>query len=311
VNGVRYDDWTVSRSGALNVPFYPAFLAGEVDPDAGPASRRLAGLVRREVLTLPAYRERAVGVDTYFASRKNFEVVRLAGLVDRVDGLGSDYALLRDATREADVEGDVVVRGVNLSRSAGYLRDWLGRLPPFELRTKPDRWPVPEPTIDVGGKPFPNPAAQEPSPDAVPYGFLQCASDEIDRCILSSPEAVLRDPALARRYDEVTGTVRRWDEGLGARAPQAWLGARLDELRRVLPPTWAWLVACVVALAVRRPRGTLPIALVAGLALALLGVHALGGRPDPFYALPVLPALPVAAICALTAPRAGSRRGLA
>jgi hypothetical protein len=47
------------------------------------------------------------------------------------------------------------------------------------------------------------------------------------------------------------------------------------------------------------------------LALLVLGVHALGGRPDPFYALPVLPALVVVGITALCAPRGEAREGLA
>jgi hypothetical protein len=306
-NGIRYDDTTVSRSGALNVPFYPAYLAREVDPDAGPASRRLAALVRQQVLVLPPYRRLGVDVETYFHSGRNYEVVRLSGLVDRVDGLSSDYALLRDTAREAEVPGDLVVRGVDLTRSADTLRGWLGRLAAFEFRTKPDAWPAPAPSIDVDGKPFPNPAALPPAPDAVPYGFLACASDEIERCLLRDPGAVFRDPGLARRYREVTRTVQRWDEGLGARRPNDWLAARLDSARRLLPPTSAWLVLAIVGLAVRRPRGTLAIALLGGLALALLAVHALGGRPDPLYALPLLPALSVVAICALAAPRAAGR----
>jgi hypothetical protein len=203
------------------------------------------------------------------------------------------------------------VRGANLTPSASVLRGRLSSRPPFEHPTKPDTWPEPEPTIDVGGKAFPNPAAQPPSPDAVPYGLLQCATDEIERCILSDPAAVLDDAALARRYVAVTDTLRRWDTGLGARTPRAALAARLDSLRRILPPTWAWLLVCVGALVVRRPHGSLPIALLTGLALALLAVHALGGRDDPFYALPVLPALSVAAICAVAAPRRGHSEALA
>ncbi len=103
----------------------------------------------------------------------------------------------------------------------------------------------------------------------------------------------------------------RWDEGLGARSPNAWLAARLDTLRRLLPGVWVWLVVAVLALAVRRPRHVLVIALPAALALVVLAVHALGGRPDPFYALPVLPALVVTAITALSAPRSKTGEGLA
>ena len=304
VNGVRYGDTTVSRSGILNVPFYPAFLAREIEPDNGPASRRLAELVRTQVLTLPAYRRLGVETGTYFDSGENFEVVRLAGLVDRVDGLSSDYGLLRDAAREEHVPGDVVFRGVNLTRSAGYLGDWLRGLPQFEFRTKPDRWPLPRPTIEVGSKRFPNPAAQPPSPDAVPYGFLQCASDEIQQCILRHPGTVFADTALARRYTAVTAMVRRFDEGLGARRPNTGLSSWLDRLRGALPPVWTWIVAGAIALVLRRPSDSMLIVALTALSFAVLVVHALGGRPDPLYALPVLPALPVAAICAL----AGARR---
>ena len=311
-NGIRYDDYTVSRSGALNVPFYPAFLAGEIDADNGPSSRRLAELVERQVLPLPPYADLGVDADTYLHSRANFEIVRLAGLVDRVDGLSSNYALLHGAGREIHVDGDLVVRGVNVSRSARYLRDWLVDLPPFEFRTKPRQWPEPAPTIEVGGKPFPNPAAQAPSPDAVPYGFLQCATDEIARCILDDPAAVfVDDPGLQHRYETITSTVRRWDEGLGARQPNARLASALDRLRGALPAAWLWLALCPAALALRRPRETRLIVVILGLTLVLLAVHALAGRPDPLYALPLLPALPVAAICALSWPRSGGREGLA
>ncbi len=310
-NGVRYGDTTVSRSGILNVPFYPAFLAHEIKPDNGPASRRLAELVQHQVLVLPPYRDLGVGTRTYFASGQNYEVVRLAGLVDRVDGLSSDYGLLRDAAREIRVPGDLVVRGTNVSRSARNLREWLVTLPPFEFRTKPDRWPEPKPVVDVGGKPFPNPAAQPPAPDAVPYGFLQCATDEISRCILADPARVLPDPALARRYASVTRTVQRWDEGLGHRKPVQGLASALERLRNVLPPPLAWLIVAAAALALRRPRHWAPLTTVAGLALVLLAAHALGGRPDPFYALPLLPAFPVVALSALTASAHRGGEGLA
>jgi len=227
-----------------------------------------------------------------------------------VDGLSSDYSLLRDAAREIHVEGDLVVRGINVSRSSRYLRDWLTGLPPFELRTKPDRWPQPEGAIDVDGRPFPNPAAQPPSPDAVPYGFLQCASDEIERCILDDPATVFADAELARRYADVTATVRRWDEGLGARAPNGRLQSGLDRLRGVLPPVWVWIVVGAAALVLRRPRLGMLVVAICVLAIALLAVHALGGRPDPLYALPVLPAFPTAAICALLGRRNGAHRGV-
>jgi len=305
-NSVRYGDTTVSRARVLNVPFVRAFGAGVIEPGNGPASRRLAELVRTEVLPLEPYHGLGVDVSTYLRSGENFEAVRLAGLVDRVDGLDSDYALLAAAAREARRGGELRIRGVNVKRSLLALRYWLTEYPTREHRTKPSVWLEPAPTIDVGGAPFPNPAAQPPSPDAVPYGFLQCASDEIDRCILREPGPVIADPALARRYTEVTATMRRFDEGLGARSPNPWLAARLDSARRVLPPLWLWLAVALGALVIRRPAGALPIAGVLLLAGAVLAVHALGVGRTPLFALPVLPAICVTAIVALLAPRSRS-----
>lgn len=305
-NGVRYDDYTVSRSGALNVPFYTAWLAGGPRPDAGPASRRLAALVEAEVLPLPPYRRLGVDVDTYFASRKNYEVVRLAGLVDRVKGTASDYRLLREAARE--IPGGRWVWGVDVAASARAVRSWLGRPAGFEFRTKPDAWPTPGATIDIGGRPFPNPAALPPAPDAVPYGFLACASDEIARCLVADPGAQFGGRGLSERYRSITRTVARWDEGLGARAPRTPFVRVLDRAHSLMPPSWVWLAVAALALAWRRPRGTRALIAVGVLALLVLAVHAIGGRPDPLYALPVLGAFPVAAVCALLAPRVPVRR---
>ena len=308
-NGIRYGDTTFARTGAINIPFYPASLRGELDPGNGPASARLARLIEREVLVDPAYSRYGVDARTFLHSGTNYETVHLLGLHDRVFGLDSEYELLHAAARE--VPGGVRIRGIDLGSAWRNARSWLGQPPPFEHRTKPESWPEPPPTIDVDGKPMPNPAALPPSPDAVPFGLLQCASDEIARCLLADPGAVFDDPRLERRYVEVTDQVARWDEGLGARSPNDWLAARLDTLRRLLPGAWAWLAVAIIALAVRRPRHAVVVALPAALALVVLAVHALGGRPDPFYALPVLPALVVTAITALTAPRGRPGEGLA
>ena len=194
-NGVRYGDTTFARTGAINIPFYPASLRGELDPGNGPASARLARLIEREILVDPAYRRYGVDARTFLHSGTNYETVHLLGLHDRVFGLDSEYELLHAAARE--VPGGVRIRGIDLGSAWRNARSWLGPLPPFEYRTKPDRWPEPAPTIDVDGKPMPNPAALPPSPDAVPFGLLQCASDEIARCVLADPGTVFDDPRRA------------------------------------------------------------------------------------------------------------------
>ena len=50
-NGVRYDDYTLARGANSGVPFYRAFVTDHiVRPGNGPASRRLAQAVQRELL---------------------------------------------------------------------------------------------------------------------------------------------------------------------------------------------------------------------------------------------------------------------
>ena len=92
-------------------------------------------------------------------------------------------------------------------------------------------------------------------PDAVPFGFLQCAIGR-DRPVHRSPipAAVFDDPRLARRYVEVTETVARWDEGLGARDRRT-TGSPPVSTRSgaLLPGAWVWLVV-----ASRRARRSAP-----------------------------------------------------
>ena len=306
LNDVRYGDFTISR---LNITSTPVRLV----PDAGRASRRLATIVRRDVLSLPPYRRLHVSLATYFDSElSGYDRIRLLGIADRAGGIGSDFLLLRETAAEASASSSASspAGGRHGTASASSVRGrlvsvahamWLYVSRPAnrdQTHLKPVVWPTPPSTIVRNGKPYPNVAALPPAVEATTFGFFPCASNEIARCILADPSKAYSDPREARRYAEVTRTVSRWDARLGTGRPNRWLAIQLDRGARHFPPPWLWLVAATVALPFRRTRGAGALVALVGLAGVVLFVHAWAAGWFEAYAYPVLPAALFAAICA-------------
>lgn len=304
VNGVRYGQTTVSRAGTYNIPFYTAFRAGEIDASNGPASRLLGRLVERNVLSLEPYRRLGVDVTTYFETRSNFEAVRLAGLADRLGGIGSDYELLVDAALEVPDDDGLRLAGVSVRRSLDAAWELASSNATHESRLRPSATtPPPAPTVLVAGRPVPNPVALGIPEGGEAYGFLACAGNQIERCVLSDASARYRDRSLARRYTEVTDRVVRWDRELGTGTPRSVVERGLSAVNRRLPAPWLWAAVALAGLALRRPSGWPALLWLVLAAAGMLVVHAIGVGPDLFYALPVLPAWVVAAVCAVTGRR--------
>jgi hypothetical protein len=298
-NDLRYGELTVSRAGVYNIPWYPVFRAGDLKEANGPASERLAGILRRDVLTLPPYKRLDVDVETYFETRSNFEAVRLAGLVDRIDGIGTDYGLLADAAREVPGDGFRPF-GIDVRRSLDATLSLAAAQARHEPRLRPKAWPVPPPTVvAANGKQVPNPAVLGIPPTSLPFGFLACATNEIERCIRRDARVTLTDPSLAGRYGEVTATVTKWDHELGGGHPNVRVATQLDRLERHVLPAWLWALIAIGAVVWRRPRRLAGLAWMLAVPWVVLVVHAIGVGPDLLYALPVVPAFVVAAVCAL------------
>lgn len=300
LNDVRYGDFTLSRVTT-------ASRAIHVVPDAGPASRQLTAIVRRDVLSLPQYRRLHVTAETYFAGREpEYERTRLLGIADRVGGIGSDFRLLSDATAESarvpggDATPETAQPGRSRLHSIARSMWWFLSRPANRDQThlKPAVWPTPGSAISTSGNLRPNPEALPPSVEAITFGFFPCASNEIARCIVADPSTAYSDPAQAQRYAAIMRTVSRWDVRLGTGHPNAWLAVQLDRVARHFPPPWLWLVVVAVAVARRRVRGARTLLALVGLAGAVLFAHAWAiGWLAP-YGYPVLPAMTVAAICA-------------
>ena len=305
-NGIRYDDLTVTRGGRAWVPFLRVWLADRtIAPENGPASRRLAGLVEDHVLTEEPFRSLDVPLDAYLANGSNYETVRLIALSDRVFGRDSNYDVIFDSAVEAiRKHPETYARGV-----ADVFWQFLMQAPIREgvaprAQTAPQ---PPAPTFESDGVVLPNPQATVLL-DAVPYGFVWCASDYIDSCTVDDPSRVWHDPATQRRYREVVSQVRAWDAELPSRTGRR-RGSRRSSNRITprFPRPPLWIAVGVIALVWRRPRGWRTIVALWASAFAVLLIHAASQGIAPEFALPLYPLFIVTALGAVAGERGTER----
>lgn len=301
-NAVRYDDLAVARGGKAWVPFFR--VAGEVRPEHGEASRRLARAVEREVLTQQPYATRGVDVETYFHGVGNLEVIRLIALSDRVFGWDDDYDVLFDASVEAiRAEPRRYAEGV-----ADTFWAFLTQRYAPERRERPVELPALPAELTVDGRPFPAPIAVSPLREAVRYGFVWCPTDDLERCVVPDPVAVLGDRSEGRRYDELVDTVRDWNAQLPTRDSSAWLASKGGTASDRWPRPILWIAVAAAALALRRPRGTAPALVLGAVAALILLVHALSQAPQSEFQLPFVPVWIAAALVGLLGARGDQGR---
>jgi len=307
-NGIRYDDVTVARGGKAWVPFLQVFTANRtIAPENGDASRRLAELVEDEVLASDPHASLDVTLEAYLANPSNYEVVRLLALSDTVLGRDENYEVLFDSAIEAiRANPGTYARGV-----ADTFWEFLRQKPLREgVAPRPQTAPeAPPRTFESGGATLPNPAAFV-LVEGVPYGFVWCASDYIDSCILSDPSQVWVDPEQQERYREIVTRVRTWDAELPTREGIDAVTEILNRITPRFPTPVLWLVVGVVALLWRRPREWRTIVLLWLAAFLVLLIHAASQGVAPEFALPVYPIFIVAALGALAGDR-GPRAQLA
>ena len=304
-NGVRYDDYTVTRGGRAWVPFLRVWLDDRtIAPENGPASRRLGELVERHVLTEEPFASLHVPLDAYLRNGTNYETVRLIALSDRYFGRGDNYGVIFDSAVEAIREHPgTYVRGV-----ADVFWQFLMQAPIREgiaprAQTEPQ---PPAPTFTSDGVTLPNPQAHV-LVEAVPYGFVWCASDYIDSCTLRDPSLVWKSPGEQQRYRELVSRVRTWDAELPSRTGQTWVTGILNRITPRFPRPPLWLAVGVVALVWRRPRGWRTIVALWASAAAVLLIHAASQGIAPEFSLPLYPLFIVTALGALAGERGTER----
>jgi hypothetical protein len=304
-NDVRYDDLTVARGGRAWVPFLRVWLDDRtITPENGPASRRLAGLIQDHVLTEEPFAGLRVPLDAYLQNGTNYETVRLIALSDRYFGRSDNYGVIFDSAVEAIREHPgTYARGV-----ADVFWEFLMQRPIREGVAPREQTAseAPPPTFESEGVVLPNPQAHV-LVDAVPYGFVWCASDYIDSCTLRNPSLVWHDPAQQKRYREIVSQVRAWDAELPSRAGKAWVTGILNRITPRFPRPPLWLAVGLVALVWRRPRDWRTILVLWGAALAVLLIHAASQGLAPEFALPLYPVFIVTAVGALAGERSPVR----
>jgi hypothetical protein len=302
VNWVRYDDATVARGGSVWVPFFRVFLDDRaIDPDNGPASRELGDAIEQHVLTLPRFRALHVDLETYLQGGSNFEVIRLITLSDQVFGRGDDYHVLFRSALEAVRAKPGLVLGGTADNIWTFMRQRGTRDP---VQRGPTAYPPPSRTVvAANGKLMPSPESLSPLLPAIGMGLVWCPTNDYDRCILADPSVVYHDPALQRRYVELTDRVGAWNRQLPLRDGNRWLEAKLNGVARRFPTPPFWLLVAAVALVVRRPAGIRSIVALVGFAFAIVLVHAVSQLPAPEFVLPVYPAFVAAAVVGLLGPR--------
>ena len=314
----RYDDLTVARGGQSSLPFFRAFVVDHiVEPDNGPASRELAAVVRRDLLTKEPYRSYGIDLETFFARGSPREHEDLISLSDRVWGWDSDYRILGRVAREA-------VRTHPGTFARGVLRDFgkelakpyfAGRKPPPPPAppAQPGAAAAPGPTVVVDGRTLPAPTEGEPIPSEYQSAQISTPDHSIREVWTSATEhhVVFDDPAKRARW---MANDRRL-AGLYTTFPDRWwspwLGLQMDRSSKLYPPLVLWLAAGIVGVAVRRPRnwGATLVPVVGSLVMLLATVMTVWA--EPAYAVPVAPAFVLFAAVALLGERRARAVGAA
>lgn len=284
LNGVRFDDYTLARGGNAVIPFYRAFITDRiVEPDNGPASRKLARAVQQHLLTRDPYKAYGVTLREVFSSGSFRIHEDLYLLSDQTFGWNSDYSVLRKAGIEAVRQHPGAYASGVLDTVWQQLSKSYFRSPPEPSQTR-----AAAPT-SAGGLPAPT----EGQPIPAGQNVWISRPDNSIRDVWTSGSShhfVFRKPEQRPRFEEI---VRKRDELFAAlpdRSEQSWLALRLNQLSRWFPRLILWIAVGFVALLVRRPRDSSTLIALGLAALLVIVFNALGLFADPHFALPVAPA---------------------
>ena len=288
VNAARADDFTVVRGGSASLLFRTFVADRIVEPDNGEASAELARAVSRELLPHEPYRSRGIDLETFFSSGSSRMHDDLTVLSDRTWGWDDDYRHLGRVAREA-------IRAHPGTYARGVAKDM------WRLLLWPLYGPV-ETTASTrsgaGSQPAaPAPAApatdDEPIPSSREAPYISTPDGRI-REVWTSPtehSIVFRYPADAARsaaLDREVNALARRPARTACGRPS--LVARLNDLSRLYPRPFMWLLVGIAAALWRRPRGiAVPLALAAA-ALAVMVSTSLAVYAVAEYSVPVVPA---------------------
>jgi len=283
-NEVRGDDLTVVRGGSASLLFRTFVADRIVEPGNGTASEELAAAVARELLPNEPYRSRGIDLETFFSSGSSRMHDDFTVLSDRTWGWDDDYRRLGRVAREAI-----------LAHPGAYARG-VGR-DLWRLLLWPLYAPVPEAEASAPGQRSeqatgPSTDDGEPIPSSREAPYISTPDGRI-REVWTSPTEhglVFRDPADAGRADALDREVNDLLGGLPTRAGRSTLVDVVNDLSRLYPRPFMWLLVGLVAALWRRPRGIAVPLVLAGAAVLVLLSTSLAVYAVAEYAVPVVPA---------------------
>jgi Dolichyl-phosphate-mannose-protein mannosyltransferase len=301
LNGIRFGDYALARGGNAVIPLYRAYITDKiVKPENGPASRRLERAVREHLVTRNPYKGYGVTVADVFrgGSPRIHEDFYL--LSDQYFGWDTNYSVLRkvglEAVRKHPREyASGVSKTVWLQLSESYFRT-----PPGSAQSTQ----AAAPTVEVKGRPLPAPSEDQP----VPPGQSVWISRP-DNCIgdvWTSPTEhhfTFCKRGMKERFEQITTRLNGLFGALPSRTGNQQLALRLNQASRWYPRLILWIALGLIALAVRRPRGSSVLVAISLAALLVIVLNALGLFADPRFVLPVAPAFVLFGSCALLARR--------
>ena len=288
-NAIRADDFAVVRGGSASLLFRTFVADRIVRPENGSASEELARAVSRGLLPNEPYRSRGIDLETFFSSgssRMNDDFIVLA---DRTWGWDDDYAHLARAAREAvRAHPGAYARGV--SRDVWKLLLWPVYAP-VEDGTEESAPTTQSARVEASTAP-PAPTGDDLIPSSREAPYISTPDGRI-REVWTSPNDhgfVFRDAADRTGAAALDREVAALLDGLPDRAQRPTLVRLVNDLSRLYPRPFMWLVVGLVAVAWRRPRGFAVPAALAGAALLVMVSTSLAVYAVAEYAAPVVPA---------------------
>jgi hypothetical protein len=283
-NGWRYGDYTLARGGNAVVPFYRTFTLDKiVSPSNGPASRRLATAIQQHLLTRNPFKTYHVTLHQVFSTGSNRVLGELYILSDQLWGWDSAYSTLRDAAQEA-----IQAHPAKYTSSVADTIWHQLSAPTYTTPTSTAHVPTTSQAALAHASP-PGPGELIPGGDE---SWISRPDQSIRQVWTSGTtyKFVFLKPTQKTRFDQITHDLNTLANNFPHRAGNSQLQHRLNQLAHRYPPPILWLVIGLIALLIRRPRGTKTLALIATAALTTVVFNALGVAPNPRYMLPFAPA---------------------
>ncbi len=307
-NDVRADDLTIVRGGSASLLFRTFVADRIVEPGNGPASEELARAVSRELLPNEPYRSRGIDLATFFSSGSSRMHDDLTVLSDRTWGWDDDYRHLGRVAREAiRAHPGAYLRGV--ARDTWRLLLWP-IYAPVEEDGQESSTSATEPASassasQASTPPTPAPTGDDLIPSSREAPYISTPDGRI-REVWTSPDDhafVFRYPADRAGAAALDRKVSSLLDGLPKRGQRPGLVRVVDDLSRLYPRPFMWLLVGLVAALWRRPRRIAVAGALAGSALAVMVSTSLAVYAVAEYSVPVVPAFVLLATAGLFGPR--------